>query len=104
MKIEVLCFEGCPNHIPAMEIVRKTLDSLGRRDEIHQVEIHTQAEAQAIGFLGSPSIRINGFAIEPWARTAKEFGLRCRTYGQRLALRRCSTSRTASAFNIGGHS
>ena len=80
MKIEVLYFEGCPNHIPAMEIVRETLDSLGRQDEIHQIEIHTQAEAEGIGFVGSPSIRINGFDIERWARIAKEFGLSCRTY------------------------
>ena len=80
MKIEVLYFEGCPNHIPAMKIVRETLDSLGRQDEIHQIEIQTQAEAEAIGFVGSPSIRINGSDIEPWARTAREFGLSCRTY------------------------
>jgi hypothetical protein len=80
MKIEVLYFEGCPNHIPAMEIVREALHSLGRQDEIHQVEIKTQAEAEAIGFVGSPSIRINGSDIELWARTAKEFSLSCRTY------------------------
>jgi len=80
MKIEVLYFGGCPNHTPAMEIVRETLDSLGRHDEIHQVEIHTQAEAEAIGFVGSPTIRINGSDIERWARIAQEFGLSCRTY------------------------
>lgn len=42
MKIEVLYFEGCPNHRPAMEIVRETLNSLGRKDEIHQVETATK--------------------------------------------------------------
>lgn len=80
MKIEVLYFDGCPNHLPAMEIVRETLNSLGRKDEIHQVEIRTQAEAEAMGFVGSPSIRINGADIEPWASTIKTFGLSCRTY------------------------
>lgn len=80
MKIEVLYFEGCPNHLPAIETVRGTLDSLGCKDEIHQVEIRTQAEAEAIGFVGSPSIRIDGADIEPWARTIKTFGLSCRTY------------------------
>jgi Domain of unknown function (DUF2703) len=80
MKIEVLHFEGCPNHIPALEIVREALNSLGRQDKIDQVEIRTQTEAEAIGFVGSPSIRVNGSDIEPWARTAKEFGLSCRTY------------------------
>jgi Domain of unknown function (DUF2703) len=80
MKIELLYFEGCPNHIPAMEILRETLKSLGRRDGIHEIEVRTQAEAEAIRFVGSPSIRINGSDIEPWARTAKSFGLSCRTY------------------------
>jgi hypothetical protein len=80
MKVEVLYFKGCPNHIPAMEIVREALNSLDRHDEIHEVEIRTQAEAEAIGFVGSPSIRINGSDIELWACTAKEFGLSCRTY------------------------
>jgi len=80
MKIEVLYFEGCPNHMPAMEILREALNSLSRHDEIHPVEIQTQAEAEAIGFVGSPSIRINGSDIEPWTRTARDFGLSCRTY------------------------
>ena len=80
MKIEVLYFEGCPNHIPAMEIMREILKSLGREDEIHEVEVNTQAEAEAIGFVGSPSVRVNGTDIEPWARTANTFGLSCRTY------------------------
>src|SRR6266852_7583604 len=80
MNIEVLYFEGCPNHLPAIEMVRETLKSLGRQDEIHQVVVHTQADAEAQAFVGSPSIRINGADIEPWARTAKNFGLSCRTY------------------------
>ena len=41
MKIEVLYFAGCPNHSPAIEIVRETLNSLDREDEIHETEIRT---------------------------------------------------------------
>ncbi len=80
MKIEVLYFAGCPNHLPTVEMLREILDSLCREDQVHQVEVHTQAEAEAIRFVGSPSIRINGSDIEPWARTTKDFGLSCRTY------------------------
>ncbi len=86
MKIEVLYFEGCPNHVLAMEMIRAILNSLGRHDEIHQVEVHTQAEAEAMRFVGSPSIRIDGSDIEPWARTAKSFGLSCRAYVDGLQL------------------
>jgi Domain of unknown function (DUF2703) len=80
MKIEVLYFEGCPNHAPAMEMVRDALGSLGCQDQIHEVQVRTQEEAEAIRFVGSPSIRINGSDIEPWARTAESCGLTCRTY------------------------
>ena len=80
MKIEVLYFAGCPNHLPAMEIVREALNALGLQDEVHQIEIRTQVQADAMAFVGSPSIRVNGADIEPWARTAKTFGLSCRTY------------------------
>ena len=90
MNIEVLYFEGCPNHLTAIEMVREILKSLGCQDEIHQVEVRTQADAEAIAFVGSPSIRVNGADIEPWARTAKAFGLSCRTF--------ISTARSAAAF------
>ena len=73
-------FSHRPNHLPALEMLREILDSLWRKDQIHQVEVHTQAEAEAIRFVGSPSIRINGSDIEAWARTAKDVGLSCRTY------------------------
>ena len=80
MKIELLYFEDCPNHVPAREILQEILGSLCLEHQIDQVEVRTQAEAEAIRFVGSPSIRINGSDIEPWARTAKDFGLSCRTY------------------------
>jgi hypothetical protein len=80
MNIEVLYFEGCPNHLPAVARVREVLMSLGLRDEIHEVVVHSQADAVAMAFVGSPSIRINGADIEPWANTATAFGLSCRTY------------------------
>ena len=80
MKIEVLYFQGCPHHAPASEMVREVLDSLGCEEQVREVEVRSQAEAEAIRFVGSPSIRINGSDIESWARTAKDFGLSCRTY------------------------
>ena len=80
MKIELLYFEGCPNHEPAKRILQEALDSLDRQDLIEEVEVRTPEEAEAIGFVGSPSIRINGSDIEPWARNAKAFGVSCRTY------------------------
>lgn len=36
--------------------------------------------AQKVGFLGSPSIRVNGLDVEPEARRARASGIMCRTY------------------------
>jgi len=38
------------------------------------------AIAQKIGFLGSPSIRVNGLDVEPEARSQRAYGMMCRTY------------------------
>src|SRR5260370_20681848 len=80
MKVEVLYFEGCPNHARTVEALREALRSEGLPDEIRESEIRTQGEAEALAFLGSPTVRINGMDIEPSARSATGFGLGCRTY------------------------
>ncbi len=80
MKVEVLYFEGCPNHARTVETLREALRSEGLPDEIRETEIRTQGEAEALAFLGSPTVRINGMDIEPSARSATGFGLGCRTY------------------------
>ena len=80
MKIEVLYFEGCPNHLPTVERVREALHKMGQHDEIREIEVDSQDKAEATAFLGSPSVRINGVDIEPSARGARAFGLTCRTY------------------------
>jgi len=80
MRVEVLYFEGCPNLAPTVERVRAELLSQGVTEEIEGVKIHNQAEAEALGFLGSPSVRINGLDIEREARNLKSFGMSCRTY------------------------
>lgn len=80
MKVEVLYFEGCPNHAPTVERVREALQSEDQSAEIREVEVRTQAEAESVGFLGSPSVRVNGVDIEPEARELKSYGLSCRTY------------------------
>lgn len=86
MKIEVIYFQGCPNHAPAVHQVKLALLSAKLDEPIEEIEVHDAAMAQQLKFLGSPSIRIDGLDIEPDARSAKAFGYGCRTYeaaGQR---------------------
>jgi len=80
MKIEVLYFDGCPNHRPAVELVREVLREQRLAANIVEVNIRDQSAAQARCFLGSPTIRINGLDVEPSARLSKDYGMMCRTY------------------------
>src|SRR5260370_4083818 len=86
MKIEVLSFDGCPNHNPAVERVQQLLREEGVSAEVLEVNVSDASIAQRVGFLGSPSVRINGLDVEQEARAAREYGMMCRTYsvdGQR---------------------
>lgn len=80
MKIEVLYFDGCPNHKPALERVRHVLAEEGLSAEVLEVNVSETSMAQKVGFLGSPSIRVNGVDVEPEARSARAYGMMCRTY------------------------
>ena len=80
MTIEILYFGGCPNYLPAVERVREALQVECASAEIKHVEVSDTADAATRGFLGSPTIRINGVDVEPSARFGSVVGMCCRTY------------------------
>lgn len=80
MKAEILYFEGCPNHRPAVERVREVLKEEGLTAEVVEVNVPDEPTAKSVGFLGSPTIRVNGLDVEFAVRAAKDFGMMCRTY------------------------
>jgi len=80
MKVEVLYFAGCPNHIAAVERVREVLAREATSAEMVEVEVKDAATARRVGFLGSPSIRVDGQDVERIARGVSAFGMICRTY------------------------
>ena len=57
MKIEVLYFDGCPNHQPAVERIQQLLAEEVLSAEVVEINVSNESIAQRIGFLGSPSIR-----------------------------------------------
>jgi hypothetical protein len=78
--VEILYFSGCPNHAPAVDCVREVLAQEETPAVMVEVEVKDAATAQRIGFLGSPTIRVDGQDVEPGARAERVFGLSCRTY------------------------
>ncbi len=81
MKLQVLYFEGCPNHPPAVELMREVAAELGIDAAVEVVEVKDQAEAERLRFLGSPTLRVDGVDVEPEARTRTDFAFSCRMYG-----------------------
>jgi len=80
MKVELLYIAECANHPEAARMLRETLREYGFRDEVSEIEVTESAQAQALTFIGSPSIRIDGKDIEPTLPEQPHYGLSCRTY------------------------
>lgn len=75
--VEVLVFEGCPHAQEALDRVREVVTRLAPQGAVSRVEVDTPDRAAELGFLGSPSVRVNGRDIEGRAGAG---GLSCRTY------------------------
>ena len=80
MKIEVLYFEGCPNHAPTVDRLKAVLREAGLPTEVSEIEVRDESAAETLQFFGSPTIRINGFDIEADSRNVKDTGFACRRY------------------------
>lgn len=78
MKVEILIFQGCPHADAAIEMVREVVANLAPGAPVDVVNVDTPERAAELGFLGSPSVRINGEDIE--RRSTSQGALCCRTY------------------------
>ena len=83
MDVELLWWEGCPSTERALEAVRAALSDL-RLDgvDVRLREIRTDDDAEGAGFVGSPTILIDGHDLVP-AADDEPIGLSCRVYRRR---------------------
>ena len=83
MNVELLWWEGCPSTERALAAVREALRDLGLDDvEVTTREVRTDEDAAALGFVGSPTILIEGEDLVP-AAAEEQIGLSCRVYRRR---------------------
>lgn len=78
--IEILYFEGCPNHRGLEDRVRELLAESGVAMSISLRRIDSDEQAAEERFLGSPTIRVNGLDVDPTADGRDSYGLMCRVY------------------------
>ena len=87
MKLEVLYFDGCPNHEALLARLRELLVSTGVAADIELVQVEDAQAADRERFLGSPTIRIDGHDVEPGADQRTDYGLKCRLFTTPAGLR-----------------
>jgi hypothetical protein len=77
--VELLWWRGCPSWEQAGELVREQLELHGiDPSRLSLREIRDEAEAEASGFVGSPTILVDGRDIDDPG--AVPTGLTCRVY------------------------
>jgi hypothetical protein len=77
--VELLWWEGCPSWEQALSILREEMSAVGLDPGSVDVrEIRTDADATQEGFVGSPTIRIDGRDVQ--TPDGEPAGLTCRIY------------------------
>lgn len=78
MTIEIISIPGCPNHRPTVDLVKQLLGCDDISAEIKEILVRNSWQAKALGFAGSPTVRVNGKDIDVLA--LPQSALSCRIY------------------------
>lgn len=87
MRIQLLWFDGCPNHIDTRSLLKGVLSDRGIDRDIEDIDASDPATANALRFAGSPTIRVDGRDIEPGFIDPGDYAPRCRVYRTAAGLR-----------------
>ena len=68
-----------PSHPAALKLVRDVLAAEGVATQIHEVLVRDEKMASELGFVGSPTIRIDGRDVAGESHR-QDFALSCRLY------------------------
>lgn len=82
MQVDILYFDGCPNHLPTSELVRDVVQALGVDATIREVEVRNVDDAVRLRFFGSPTVQVNGLDVDPGVRSRVDYSFSCRMYGR----------------------
>ena len=78
MKIELICFDGCPSWQKALENLESALQLERIQGEIDLIQVQNDNDAQRLRFLGSPHFRGDGRDL--WPEDRDTYSLGCRVY------------------------
>lgn len=78
--VQLLYLPDCPNYPPTRELIEQTGRELGIDVDLELIAINDDESARRLGFLGSPTVRVDGRDVEPDARERTDIALSCRIY------------------------
>jgi len=82
-EVELLWWQGCPSTDRALAQLREALRDAGLSDvQVQLREIKTDDDAASAGFVGSPTILVDGVDVAPPA-AEEPAALKCRGYRRR---------------------
>lgn len=77
--VELLYFDGCPSYQRVWQELFEVIEEARLDACVRPVLVTTSDEAQALGFPGSPSVRVNGVDLEGYQGDG---ALSCRVYAE----------------------
>jgi hypothetical protein len=80
VEIELLYFDGCPNHEAVVARLHDLVDQVDPPPHIVLRRVADNDAAQRERFLGSPTVRVGGRDVEPGADRRSDYGIKCRLY------------------------
>ncbi len=86
VRVEILARRDCQCRGMARIVVERVIDELDIAADVTVIEITSHAEARKRGFLGSPTVRVNGLDVEPGTNGSREVNLGDRVYRSALGL------------------
>lgn len=78
--VEILYLHGCPGHAAAVDLVERIISDASLAVTVRHVEVVGDDSAQALRFLGSPTVRVDGRDVSPDADGRNDFAMQCRLY------------------------
>ena len=78
--VEILYFDGCPNHEPAVALVERIDRELGTNADVRLVNVPDHEAANRLRFLGSPTVRVDGVDVDPLTTQRSDYALSCRIF------------------------
>ena len=80
VRVEILARRDCPSRDLAISLVDEAIFATGVPARVEMIDVVTEEQARRRRVLGSPSVRVDGRDVDPWADGRTDYSLSTRIY------------------------